>query len=178
MTRHVVLALAGALALAGCTENTAPGNDREAELGSHLQPAEMESAETALAGVATSLLKPQIMTEADLGILPAAARGCRFRMTRVGFPVFVHPREGTGPGVIKLNGKLLTLQAAGQERYASGGVEATVRPRDGRSADGSLFESELVVRLPGAPHELGFHGFTRCGRPPNDSSSARHFQPS
>jgi hypothetical protein len=151
-----------ALTAAGCTENTAPGNDREAELEPPPTAASMAPVQSALSGVATGLLKPQIMNEADLGAIAGAEAGCRFTMTRVGFPVFVYPMEGAGPGVIKLNGRLISLPAEGQGRYASSGLSVEVRPLEGASPGRELFDAEFVVRLPGAEHELGFHGYSEC----------------
>ncbi len=162
MIRGVALAAAGLVALAGCTDNTAPGNDREAELEPPAPAAPMASAEAALSGVAVGLLKPEIMSQADLGAIAGSETGCRFRMTRVGFPVFVYPVEGNGPGVIKLNDRLVSLDPVGQARYAAGGVDAELRPLEGASPGGELFEAELVVRLAGAAHELGFHGYSEC----------------
>lgn len=162
MSRVVALAAAGLVALAGCTDNTAPGNDREAELEPPAQAASMASAESALSGVATGLLKPEIMNEADLGVVAGSESGCRFRMTRVGLPVFVYPMEGNGPGIIKLNDRLISLPPVGQGRYAAGGVDVEFRPLEGARPGGELFDAELVVRLAGAPHELGFHGYAEC----------------
>ena len=155
------LALAAVVATAGCVENTAPGNDREAELEAPAPAAPLAAAGAAISGVATGLLKPQIMTDADLGGVPDAARACRFRMTRVGFPTFLYPPGGAGDGVIKLNGKLVRLPGAAGE-FAADGVAVTLRELEDRPADGGLVPAEMVLRLPGAPHELGFRGFAEC----------------
>ena len=151
-------AFALALLLSACVDNTAPGNDREAERDPAAPAAEVMSASAALDGVATGLLMPEIMTDADLRNLPPTSEGaCMFRMTRVGFPVFVYGERA----VIKLNGKLVPLAASGAGEYVADGVTATVRPLDGAEA-GTLFAAEFVLRLPGAPNELGFHGFSQC----------------
>lgn len=153
-----VTLLASLVALAACVENTAPGNDREAEREPPSPPAEVASAASALSGVATALLMPEIMTDADLGTLPEVGEQCTFRMTRVGLPVFVYGSTG----VIKLNQKLIPLEGLGSGRYASGPVDVTVRPLEEAVEDGSQFPAELVLRLQGASNELGFHGFSEC----------------
>jgi hypothetical protein len=161
MMRVVVVLTTLALASA-CTDNTAPGNDREAALDPPARAAEVMAAGAALQGVATGLVMPQIMTDADLGAVPATGRRCVYRMTRVGLPVLVY---GSAGGVVKLNDKLVPLEAAGDGRFAADGVTVTVRPLEddaGTTPDGELFEAELVLRLPGAPNELGFHGFAGC----------------
>lgn len=156
------LRLAGTLAIlglvSGCTENIAPGNDREAALDAPEPPARVAGAGAALAGVSTGLIKPEPMTQADLGSLPAIDGACRFRMTKVGFPTLVYGSSA----VIKLNGRLVPLSAVGASRYASDGVEVSVRPLEPADDDGGRFEAEFVLRLPGVPDELGFHGYSQC----------------
>lgn len=142
----------------GCAENSAPGNDREASLDPPSTGAEVATAGEALEGVATGLLAPQIITEADLRNLPEADDRCLFRFTRVGYPVFVY---GSSTGTIKLNGKLVPLPARGPDLYAEEGVRVTVRPLEERKENGQ-FGVELVLRLQGAPDELGYHGFSEC----------------
>jgi hypothetical protein len=111
--------------------------------------------------VETGLLKPEIMTDADIEVVADDADGCRFRMTRVGFPVFLYPSAGQGPGVVRLNGKLIRLPAAGSREYSADGVGVTIRALEEPDGEGP-FPAELVLRLPGAAHELGFHGFAEC----------------
>lgn len=151
----VVLALA-ALASA-CVENTAPGNDREAEVEPPSRAAGVSSVGAALDNVSTALLRPQQITEPDLGSLPAMGERCTFRYTRVGFPVFVY---GRSTGALKLNGKLVPLPATGDGRYSDGPVTVTVRPLEDPAS--GPFLAELVVRFSDAPNELGFHGFAEC----------------
>jgi hypothetical protein len=154
----ILLILASGVLLSGCVDNAAPGNDREASLDPPSTGAEVAAVGEALEGVATELLAPQIMTDADLRNLPQAGDRCLFRFTRVGHPVFVY---GASTGTIKLNGKLVPLPARGSDRYAEEGVRVTVRPLDERKATGQ-FGVELVLRLQGAPDELGYHGFSEC----------------
>lgn len=163
------LPLALTLLVAGCTENTAPGNDREAELAPPEPPAEVVDVGTATEGVATDMLIPQTLTDADLRNAPAVGEPCLFRFTRVGLPVFLYGSVG----VMKLNGKLVELPATGLNgaradgrRYAADPVTVTVRPLDGVAPDaGELVVAELVLRRAGASHELGYHGFAECGVP-------------
>lgn len=155
---NILLILALAVLLTGCVENAAPGNDREASLDPPSTGAEVATAGEALKGVATELLVPQTMTEADLRNLPEAGDRCLFRFTRVGYPAFVY---GSSTGAIKLNGRLVLLPARGPDLYATEGVRVTVRPLDERKANGQ-FGVELVLRLQGAPNELGYHGFSEC----------------
>ncbi|MFN2260248.1 MAG: DUF6692 family protein, partial [Parasphingopyxis sp.] len=87
-------------------------------------------------------------------------RRCIFRMTRVGFPSLLFGgREGDA--TIKLNGKLITLPAAGDGLYRDGGLSVLLRRPEGE-VDG-LQEAEMIVMLPGAKDELGFRGFADCG---------------
>lgn len=101
--KPVLVLIVLGLLLTGCTENTAPGNDRKAELDPPAIPAEVVSAGAALEGVDTSLLVPEIMTDADMTSLPDPGSRCLFRMTRVDHPVVVYGSMA----VVKLNGKLV-----------------------------------------------------------------------
>lgn len=159
-TGLIPLIVLGLLASA-CTDNTAPGNDREAKLSSPEPAAEVTSVAAATEGVGTALLIPQTMTDADLGNIPATARRCVFRMTRVGLPVLAYGSTG----VLKLNDKLVSLPATGGGRYGAEGVTVTVRPLSENQRDGESFVAEFVLRLPHAPHERGYHGFSECDLP-------------
>jgi hypothetical protein len=156
--RRGVLAAALAIGTAGCTENVAPGNDREAELDPPAAPAANVSAEVALEGVDPSLLQPQILTDADLENLPNLGERCLFRFTEVGFPALAY---GTG-AVVKLNGRLISLLKAGEGRYEDGGISVTIRSLEPDAAPAERTSSEFVLRLPGQAHELGFHGVASC----------------
>jgi hypothetical protein len=159
----LLIALVASLgALQGCTENTARGNDREAGLSPPEPPAEVASVSDAIDGVVG--LHPQVMSDADLGNVPAVANGCHFKMTRVDHPVAAYGSTA----VLKLNGKLVTLSGSGEEpsglrRYSADGVTVTLRPLDDPRSDGDAFPAELVLWLPDASHELGYHGFSVCG---------------
>ena len=152
------VAATAAVIVAGCTANTAPGNDREAQLDPPARPAEVMPAGAALQGIATSLVIPQTMTAADLENVPDMPGGCMFRMTGVGEPVVVY-----GPqAVVKLNGHLVPLPAVGSGRYGAEDVTVVVRPLNEPAEREGSFAAEFVLRLPGAPHELGYHGFAEC----------------
>lgn len=166
------LVLPLALLVPGCTENTAPGNDREAALSPPEAPAEVLDAPAATAGVATDMLMPQTMTDADLRNAPDVGERCLFRFTRVGLPVFVYGSAG----VVKLNGKLVRLpetstggpgtNAGGPgtdvRRYAAGPVSVMVRPLEGAEPNDVPVVGELVLHLADASHELGYHGYLKC----------------
>lgn len=159
MTRLLALALAAA-SLAACNSNTAPGNDTGAELDPPAEPSPQMSASEALSGVATEVLQPEIMNEADIVSLGGLTRRCIFRMTRVDFPTLLFGgREGDA--TIKLNGKLITLPSAGDGLYRDGGLSVLLRRPEGESDE--LQMAEMIVMLPGARDELGFRGFADCG---------------
>lgn len=158
MTRSTLAACALLLGLAGCVENSALGNDREAELDPPEQAAERASAES-LAAIATGLLKPETFTPADLAALSGA--WCRFRYTDVGFPVFLFPATGNAPAMIKLNGKMIPLPPVGDFQYAGGPVRVDLRLSDGLPA-AEAEEAVLVLWLAGASGEMGFLGEAEC----------------
>ena len=156
--RAMVPLLAIAILGAGCVENTAPGNDREAHLEPPSNPAEVATVGAALQNVATGALYPQTMTDADLTNLPELGDRCVFRFTRVGLPVFVY---GPATAVIKLNDKLVPLSPRGEDAYGEGPVQVTIRPLEEGEAEGPVL-TEFVLRLEDAPNELGFRGFLEC----------------
>ena len=147
-----------ALLVAACPDNSAPGNDREADLAPADPAAEGSSVGAAIEGVATELLFPQPWTDADLEYVPAAGVRCLYRFTTVGLPVLAYGSTA----VLKLNGKLLSLPATGEGRFSAAGLTVTVRPLDAETSDGESFATEFVLRLPDAPDELGYHGFSVC----------------
>src|SRR5690606_3963664 len=62
----LLLALVPLLALGGCNRNTAPGNDREAQLDPAPNPAPRMDASAALSGIATEVVQAETMSDADL----------------------------------------------------------------------------------------------------------------
>lgn len=147
------------LVVGACEENVAPGNDREAQLSPAEVAAQVTSVGAAIAGVATDLLIPQTMLDADLQNLPGGER-CLLGFTRVGLPVLAY-----GPtAVLKLNDKLVLLPSSpsGDGRYAADDVSVSVRPIEDDPGNGEPFATEFVLRLPEAGDELGYHGYSRC----------------
>ena len=161
MRTLTLLALGVALPLAACNRNTAPGNDREAQLDPAPTPASIEPASAALANVATAIVKPETMTDADIRAIGGTRGRCVFRLTEVAFPSFVY--EAGRRGFIKLNGKLIPVAAAGQDRYTSGDLLVTTRVLDDEGNAG-LRSMELIVVPPGAKDELGYRGYVACPR--------------
>lgn len=157
---RTLTAIAAAAALAACNSNQAPGNDRAAGREAPAAAAPQMDARAALANVATAALQPETMTEADIASVAGPAGGCAFAMTRVGFPSFLYG-EGDAPGIVKLNGKLIALPASGDGYYREDGLVIRLRPLEPQAGD-DMHAAELVIMLPGAPDELGFHGFARC----------------
>ncbi len=157
--RSIICSAAALAMLAACNSNTAPGNDREAQIDAAPTPAARMGAAEALAGIATGAVQPETMTDADIAALGGRQGRCAIVLTEVSEPSFLY-RPG-GPGAIKLNGKLIVLPPAGAERFAEGGLTVVLRPVDGEGNAG-LPEHEMIVMLPGAKDELGFRGYRRC----------------
>ena len=151
------------LALGACNRNTAPGNDREAQIDAAPTPAPKMRAAEALAGIATEAVQAETMSDSDVASLGGAAGKCLLRLTRVGFPSFVH--NGLGEtGVIKLNGKLIPLRAERPGLFADGGLRVAIRPVDDAFDSDGLREAEMIVMLPGAKDELGYRGYEDCSQ--------------
>lgn len=159
MRRILALLLAGMLPLAGCNQNQAIGNDREAQLEPAPSPAPVVPAQAALSNVSGTLVKPETMSEADLAILGGLENRCAVRLTEVAFPSFVFTRGGEG--TIKLNGKLVPLPASSNGRFADGNLSVTLRPRN-ESGDAGLQGMDMIVLSPGEKDELGYAGFLDC----------------
>ncbi|NVD44934.1 DUF6692 family protein [Qipengyuania atrilutea] len=157
--RKFVLPIVISLSLAACNENTALGNDREAQLDRPEEAAPIMSAAAALNNVSTAVIKPETMSRADLAAIGLNDGDCVFRLTEVSFPALVY-RSGGG-AVIKLNGKLIELDAAGPGQFASGDLRVSTRMLD-YEGDAGLQGMEMIVVPPGAEDELGYHGFRYC----------------
>ncbi|KHK90615.1 DUF6692 family protein [Novosphingobium malaysiense] len=158
MRSAFILAVA-ALSLAGCNRNTALGNDREAQLDHVPKPAKIESATAALENVSTAIIKPETMSDADIEALGGKRGRCAVVLTEVAFPSFLY--EPGGSGAIKLNGKLIPLPSAGENRFADNGLSVTLRRLAVKGNAGSQ-GMEMVVVPPGAKDEIGYHGYVRC----------------
>lgn len=151
--------LAIALIVAGCPENSAPGNDREADLDQPKPPAPLAAVDGVVQGLDPSALIPQAMTEDDVRSLPAELRPCVFRFTEEGQPVLTY---GSGGAVLKLNSTLARVPSTGDGRYGLSGVDITMRMIDEEEAEDGFVRTEFVLRVPGAADELGYHGFAEC----------------
>ena len=148
-----------ALPLTGCNQNTAVGNDREAQLDPVPTPAPIVGAAAALENVAAELIKPGTMTTADIGALGGLAGRCVVRLTEVAKPSFVF--EAGERGVIKLNDTLIVLPATSANRFAEGGLSVTLVP-NGEEGDAGLAGMDMIVVPPRSEDELGYSGFVQC----------------
>ena len=161
MKTLAIIAAGLALPLAACNQNTAPGNDREARSDPAPKSAPIEPAAAALANVAVEIVKPETLTDADVMAIGGTHGRCVFTLTEVGFPSFVY--EPGRQGAIKLNGKLIPVTAAGENRFTSGDLTVTMRKVDEKGNAG-LQAQEMIVVPPGATDELGYRGYVRCDR--------------
>lgn len=163
MTRVLqTLTIGTVLVLSACNQNTAPGNDREAQTDPPPTAASISGASEALSGVAPGGVMPETMTEEDIASLGGYAGNCVIRLTGIGFPSFFEDRAN-GRGYLKLNGKLVRLEGAGEDRYADGDLTVQLReaPRD--ESNNGLPGAEMIIALPQAEDELGFRGYKDCG---------------
>ena len=148
-----------ALGLGGCNRNSAPGNDREAQIDAAPAPSPIEDAGSAIANVDKALLKPETMSQADLAALGGLAGKCAVRLTEVALPSLVFTPE---TAVIKLNGKLIPLRAVRTDHYRGDGTSLTLRPNEDRG-DAGLEGIDMILVPPGARDEVGYAGFRDCG---------------
>ena len=148
-----------ALPLAGCNQNTAVGNDREAQIDAAPTPSPIMDAEAALQNVATAIVKPETMTDADLAALGGREGRCAVKLTEVAFPSFLY--EPGASGAIKLNGKLIVLPSTGANRFAEGGLTVALRPIE-EEGNAGLKGMEMIVVPPGAKDEIGYRGYVQC----------------
>lgn len=145
--------------LAACNQNTSVGNDREAQLDPAPTPAPVLAPLAALDNVATESIKPQTFSGADIAALGGLEGKCAVRLTEVAHPSFVY--SAGRAGTIKLNGKLIPLTSAGENRFARGGLGVTLRP-NGERGDAGLAGIDMIIVRPGAKGELGYSGFVDC----------------
>lgn len=153
------LALAAVAALAACNQNTELGNDREGQIEPAPTPAPIMGAAAALANVATEVIKPETMSDADIAALGGRQGRCAVKLTEVGFPSFLF--EPGGSGAIKLNGKLIPLPAAGERRYQDGELLVALKPVD-ETGNAGLKAMEMIIVPPGAKDEIGYRGYVQC----------------
>ena len=158
MIKRTLLALL-ALPLAGCNENTALGNDREAQVDPAPTPAPIMAAQSALENVATAVIKPETMSDADIAALGGRNGRCAVKLTEVGFPSFLF--EPDGVGAIKLNGKLIVLPRTAERRYEAGDLIVTLQPVD-EVGNAGLRAMDMIIVPPGAEDEIGYRGYIQC----------------
>lgn len=158
MKRAALLA-ALALSLVACNQNTAVGNDREAQIDPAPTPSPIFGAEAALRNVAAALIKPETMTDADVTALGGREGRCAVKLTEVAFPSFLY--EPGESGAIKLNGKLIILPSMGVNRFGESGLTVTLRPLDEEGSAG-LQGMEMIIVPPAAKDEIGYHGYVQC----------------
>ncbi|NCP23853.1 MAG: hypothetical protein GW854_06865 [Erythrobacter sp.] len=156
MIRNVITLAGATLLLAACNSNSAPGNDKLAELEKAPTAAPQMAAGPALANAAPGGLYPGILNEADVSSLGGTSGRCVFRMTKVGFPSFIYGGDQAN-ATIKLNGKLVMLPATEANTFSGDGLTVEMAENVGSDA-----EATMIVRIPGAPNELGFRGVSSC----------------
>lgn len=157
--RATSLIAALALPLAACNQNTAVGNDREAQVEAPPTPSPIMNAGAALQNVAMAIIKPETMTGVDIEALGGRSGRCVVKLTEVAFPSFLY--EPGGAGAIKLNGKLIPLPSVGENRFADGGLSVTLNPLD-EEGDAGLQAMQMIVIPPGAEDEIGYNGYVQC----------------
>jgi|TARA_R100000501_G_scaffold18540_1_gene40548 hypothetical protein len=157
--RKVIAITALSLALAACNQNTAVGNDREAQVEPAPTPAPIENAATALRNVSTAIIKPETMSNADIQALGGKQGRCEVILTEVAFPSFLY--EPSGQGAIKLNGTLIPLTSTGPNRFSDGELTVQLNLLDEEGNAGSQ-GMQMIVVPPGAEDEIGYNGYVRC----------------
>ncbi|WP_375290749.1 DUF6692 family protein [Qipengyuania sp.] len=162
MIRLTIVAAVLALGLSGCNRNTAIGNDREAQVDPMPTAAPVEPAAAALANVASEIIKPETMSNADVRKIGGREGKCVFTFTEVAYPAFIY--QPGRRGVIKLNSKLVPLSAAGENRYESGGLLIVTQEVDA-TGDAGRQALDLIVVPPGARDEIGYRGYVACTKP-------------
>ena len=148
-----------ALPLAACNQNTELGNDREGQIDAAPTPAPIMGAAAALENVATAVIKPETMSDADIAALGGKQGRCAVKLTEVGFPSFLY--EPGGSGAIKLNGKLIVLPNTGEAEFADGGLTVKLQPVD-EQGNAGLQSMEMIITPPGAKDEIGYRGYAQC----------------
>src|SRR3546814_10051001 len=114
--------VSAALALSACNQNTAAGNDREARVEPAPTPAPIMHAQEALQNVATAIIKPETMSNADVQALGGRQGRCAVVLTEVAFPSFLYLPQGSG--ALKPHGKLIVLPRTGEKQDRTSVVTA------------------------------------------------------
>ncbi len=79
-------ALLATAMLTACNSNSAPGNDREAQIDPAPTPAPRMGAAEALSGIAVEAVQPETMTDADISAVGGLEGRCAIRLTEVSEP--------------------------------------------------------------------------------------------
>src|SRR3546814_6387472 len=116
------------------------GNDREARVEPAPTTAPIMHAQEALQNVATAIIRPETMSNADVQALGGRQGRCAVVLTEVAFPSFLYLPQGSG--AIKLNGKLIVLPRTGEKQFADGGLSVTLRSVAEKGAAGLPARSE------------------------------------
>lgn len=120
-------------------------------------PAPVASVEEALASAKVPGLDAEALTEAEIDSALGRETSCRFLRTTES-PAILAVGPAGAAALMKLNGKLIELEAAGDGQFTAEGVSLRVSPADGLpegSAD-LLFDLE-------EGHTVGYRGVYRCG---------------
>jgi hypothetical protein len=128
-------------------------------------PAEPGTVEDALSNTLVSQLDLAPMPQAEADRVLAAGDRCAFNRSPETHPVLWADRQ-SGAAAMKLNGVLVTLEAAGETdsggmEFSAPGTTVTVRPL-GEEADWRS-DAELVFELDQGL-TVGYRGFYACGR--------------
>lgn len=169
--RTAAAALFAATLLASCGQNQAP-DDAPAPPPEIVR---VEPAAQALAGAHVRTLDPATMSDAEILKVLGPRPHCTFRYTGSGKPVLVAGLDAGGSadvGVVKLNGKLVSLQpdraAAGLKPggfvLAADPVRLRVqpdRPVNSSGQAGERTEAELLFEV-GRELKVGYAGYLEC----------------
>lgn len=155
-----ILFMAGGLA--ACTDNDVAGNDRGAEAAEPKPPAELASAEEAVSRASLSKVYPGTLAVEEIGRVLDNRSDCRFQFTGAGEPVFAYSSGEPALGVVKLNGRLVELQATEASGAAGAFSSGPVRVQLRSLPDsGPRRNAEMIYEI-GQEVRLGFQGFLRC----------------
>lgn len=114
-------------------------------------PAELKSAEEALASEVVAKVDPESLTQADIAQIFPDGADCRFSYTKTSPPVLV---TGGDSALIKISGDLVQLNAAGRS-FSAEPITAELRQTD--EAD----FHDLIIAA-GPDYEAGFRGQFTC----------------
>jgi hypothetical protein len=165
--------------LAGCDGSDAPDDVVQHPRAPEI--ARIVPAEVALANAEVAKLDPATMNDAEIRQAIGTAARCEFRYTSSGKPVLAVGDQPNGlplGGVVKLNGHLVSLEAARADRAAgaaesllltAGPIRMTVTPdrREGSEDRNGMRrrEADMVLEV-GESLRVGYRGYLGCGPQP------------